>query len=208
MASLGRYLPVNGAEEDSVEALEDGRRTSHSPLQASLLGFHRVSCVWTDKSQNWEAVRRRRRQQLLHGLSVSLAAVSIVALCAMLFGERSRQPSSAVQVASTSARSAVDRAPEDEARAIRAGYLRAGFSAARAKALAEVPYSLSAHSHSKSVARNPAEPHIQHADHEENNLMHNIFSSRNATRTTSLYRSRRGSYDPRTGVLFSHGRCA
>ena len=174
---------------------------SRSPLQASPGGHHRVSSMWTDKSQTWEADIRRRRRQLLRGVSMGLTAVAMVALCAMLLREHSRQPYSAVQASSKSTLAA----SADEARAIRAGYLRAGLSVPRTT---EAPRSVSTHSRAKSVQRKRAETQPQKG--ESGALLHahpgahkRKGISKNATRTTALYRARRGTYDPRTGVFFS-----
>ena len=202
MAAFGRgdYVPVAGAE-DMVEVLEDGRRMSRSPLQASLGGHHRVSFMWTDKSQTWEADIRRRRRQLLRGVSLGLTAVAMVALCVILLREHPQQPYSAVQVASKSTLAA----SADEARAIRAGYLRAGLSVPRTE---EAPRSVSTHSRAESVQRKRAETQTQNAGKGSRLHAHpgghkRAGISKNATRTTALYRAKRGTYDPRTGVFFA-----
>lgn len=145
-----------------------------------------------------------RRGQLLRRVALGLAAIAMAGLCASLFRD-SRQPlgpASDLQLAARSAGlSGAGQAKSEVARAIRAGYLRAGFSASRADALSESPTRPSDRTHAHPVPtklaldRRPLEGEVSSKQPRQKHP----HQHPNSTRTMALYRSKRGSFDPRTG---------
>jgi hypothetical protein len=162
----------------------------------------RVSFAWRAGPEPCSSAEGPRRGQLLRRVSLGLATVAMAALCASLFREQSRRPASDLQLAGRGARlSATDRAKAEAARAIRAGYLRAGFSASRADALTEAPTGTSERTRAHPVPtkldldRRPLEVEVSEKHPRP------LHKPPNSTRTTALYRSKRGSFDPRTGPM-------